>query len=144
MSLTMCPSCRSIIPLAWATATGVAFREPHHLEAVAQRGQRVPQLVGQQGEELVLAPVLLPHRVFHPPPVRDVGPGGGHEQDAARLVRHGGEDEVHHPLGAVGHEVVGLGAEQPPSGRLGSKRPGPFPSRSPSGSTTRTPRTACR
>ena len=96
---------------------GVAGREPHHLQAVAERGQRVAQLVGQQGEELVLPPVLLPQGVLHPPPFRDVGAGGGHEQDAARLVRHGGEDEVHHPLGPVGHEVVGLRAEhaRPPA-----------------------------
>ena len=144
MSRTMCPSCRSIMPRAWVTVAGVACREPHHLEAVAERGERVPQLVGQQREEFVLAPVLLPQTSSIRPPFRDVDAGGGHEQDATRLVRHGGEDEVHHPLGAVGHEVVGLRTEHASRRPPGGRPPGPCPSGLPSGSTTRTPRTACR
>ena len=42
---------------------GVAAGEPHDLQAVAERGERVAQLVGQQREELVLAPVGLPERL---------------------------------------------------------------------------------
>jgi hypothetical protein len=40
----------------------VAARQPHDLQAVAQRRQRVAQLVGEHGEELGLAAVLLPQR----------------------------------------------------------------------------------
>ena len=72
MSRTMCPSCRSIMSRAWATALGVAGRQPHHLQAVAERGERVAQLVGQQGEELVLPAVGLLQRLLGPLPVGDV------------------------------------------------------------------------
>ena len=85
MSRTMCPSCRSIIARAWATGVGVAVRQPHHLEAVAERGQRVPQLVGQQGEELVLAPVLLAQLAVEPG-VLDRDGGDVCQLDEDRLV----------------------------------------------------------
>ena len=41
---------------------------------VPDRGQRIPELVAEQRDELVLTPVLLAQGVLHPPPVRDVGP----------------------------------------------------------------------
>ena len=67
MSRTMCPSWRSIMARACATAFSVAAGEPHHLQAVAERGERVAQLVGQQGEELVLLAVGLPEVLLGPP-----------------------------------------------------------------------------
>ena len=51
---------------------GVARRQPHHLQAVADRGERVAQLVGEQREELVLPPVGLLQRLLGPLPVGDV------------------------------------------------------------------------
>ena len=37
----------------------IAACQAHDLQAIANRGQRVPQLVGQRGEKLVFALVLL-------------------------------------------------------------------------------------
>ena len=69
ISRTMWPSCRSIMPRACGDGTGVAGREPHHLQAVAQRRQRIAQLVPER-EELVLAAVAS--RAPPPLPLGDV------------------------------------------------------------------------
>ena len=53
-----------------APAPPRSSRQADDLQAVADRGQRVPQLVGQQGEELVLLPVGLPQRVLGLPAAR--------------------------------------------------------------------------
>ena len=83
---TMWPSWRSIISRAWATALGVAGREPHHLQAVAQRCQRIAQLVRQEREELVLAAVRLAQRLLRPLPLGDVAGDLGRADDPAATV----------------------------------------------------------
>lgn len=46
--------------------------EPQNLQGVADRGQRVAQLVGQGRQELVLAPVGVPQRSFCLGALRDI------------------------------------------------------------------------
>jgi hypothetical protein len=51
--------------------------QPHDLEAVPQRGEWVPQLVGEQGQKLVFPPVGVPELLDHPLPFRVGPPAGG-------------------------------------------------------------------
>ena len=48
----------------------------HDLDGVADRGQGIAQLVGEHGEELVLAPVGLPEGLLHALAIVDVGDDG--------------------------------------------------------------------
>ena len=80
ISRTMCESCRSIMSRACAADVRVAARQPQHLQAVADRRQRVPQLVGQQGDEVVLLAVGLAQILLHPPPLGDVPHQARHPQ----------------------------------------------------------------
>ncbi len=83
---------------------GVAGREPHHLQAVAQRGQRVAQLVGQQREELVLAAVRLPERLLGPLPLGDVAGDLRRPDDAAVAVADRGDRQGDvEPAAVLGH-----------------------------------------
>ena len=43
---------------------GVAAREPHHPQAVPNRGQGVPEFVGEERDEVVLDAVGLLERLF--------------------------------------------------------------------------------
>ena len=53
-------------------------------QGVADRRQRVAQLVRERGEELVLAPVRLAQRLFLPPALGDVGEPDGQVPFAGR------------------------------------------------------------
>ena len=60
---TMCVTWRSSTCRARAISAGVAVGAPQHLQREAHRRQRVAQLVGQDAQELVLAPVEQPQRL---------------------------------------------------------------------------------
>jgi hypothetical protein len=56
-SRTMCDTCRSIMPCSLCRLRIVAFGGAQDVQAVAQRRERIAQLVGEGGEEFVLAAV---------------------------------------------------------------------------------------
>ena len=63
MSRTMCASWRCIISRLW-TATAASSRHAEHVEAGPDGGERVPKLVGEGGQEFVLAPVGISQRLL--------------------------------------------------------------------------------
>ena len=80
-SRAMCCTCRSAIDRAASTSVRLAARQPHQLQGVADRGQRVAQLVGEHGQELVLAAVGLPQGRLH---LHAIGDVDGHPADQRR------------------------------------------------------------
>ena len=65
----------------------------HDLHGVTDRRQRIAQLVGERGEEFVLAPVALAQRLLGHDAVGDVD---GHATDAARLAVGAEDRELAH------------------------------------------------
>ena len=66
------------LPVHHGTSLGDGARisggKSNNLQTIAQRGQRIPQFMCQEREELVLAPVLLSQGVLHATPLGDIGP----------------------------------------------------------------------
>ena len=94
ISRTMCASCRSIIPGPGRPLRHRPVRQPQHLQAVADRGQRVPEFVGQQGDEVVLLPVGLPQLLLHPLAARSRRGWCRPPPRPPRRPEHGNEDVV--------------------------------------------------
>ena len=67
-----CVTCRSIIPRTRSTRRRVPAAEGQDLQAVAERGEWVPEFVREHRQELVLPPVLLAELFLGPRAVGDV------------------------------------------------------------------------
>src|SRR4029079_2361227 len=60
----------------------IPLAKPHRFQSVADRSQRIAQLVGQRGQELVLAAIGLFERLFGTNSLGDIN---GHSSDEGRL-----------------------------------------------------------
>ena len=69
-----------------AKELGIALGPQENLQRMTYRSQRIPQLVGERGQELVLAPVRLPQRRVQLFALGDVSGDFGRADDAARIV----------------------------------------------------------
>src|SRR6185503_6100522 len=92
-----------VVDLAYRLLVGAY---PDNLECVADRGEGVPQFVGQGGQELVLPLIRFPQGVFGPLDIGDVCRGADETEHLAILVEAGNRG---HPEPAV----FSIGAPEP-------------------------------
>jgi len=113
----MCVTCRSIMSRTFARFGFRRIEGPEHADRVADRGQRIAQLVGQHRQELILALVL----------VLDVLIEAGVVQGRGRPRREfAGEGEVARIVGAAGRpQRQCQNSERVAAGRERQNRDGP-------------------
>ena len=128
-SRVSCATWRSITSrAASARSSPSAGADAQDLERVADRRQRVAQLVRQHGEELVLAPVGLAQRLLGAAHVVDVDRREHVADELRRQARHA--DRLHPPALAVGAAEAQLRprrsrAARAPAGSAPGSRGGP-------------------
>ena len=108
MSRERCLTCRAMTSCDHSRCSSDPLRRAS-CDGVGDGGERVPQLVGEHGEELVLAPVglleplgLMPELVLHPFPLGEVEREPGHAQRravAGVLAPAPDEDPMRGPVG---------------------------------------------
>ena len=95
-----CRTCRSMTSRhqSWTSSASGVHQE---LDGVGDRGERIAQLMGQHGQELVLPPALLGDPVLRPPPLGHVAEDQHHAVHAPAGAPDRGAAVVDRPLGAV-------------------------------------------
>ena len=133
---TICATWRSIIARAQAAASRSCGFSRNDLERVAQRRERVAQLVREDGEELVLAPVGFAQRGGDPVALAKIvanlvlaaprAQRGAHRADQRRHAHRALEQrDVAEGLEGVQHELrVGAFGRSPPAAESPTTRAG--------------------